>query len=201
MLPVGDNAEALEALHLNTDVLLGVGLAGGAEVGDAHRLVVELLLLDDGALDGHTVVVPAGDVGGVVATHRIASGDKVLDGLIKCVSHVDVAVTERRSVVQVKQGLALVFLEHFVVDVKLLPVGEHLRLTLGQTRSHGKIGLGKIQCVIVLLCHSCKLHSFRCCRFVGCGIIGYKRKKACFGGTPFRREEQPAQLSFENMNT
>ena len=52
VLPVADDAHALEALALHVDVVVGVGVAGRAEVGDAHCLVVELLLLDDGRLDG-----------------------------------------------------------------------------------------------------------------------------------------------------
>ena len=47
VLPVADNAEALEAIALDVDVLLGIGFAGGAEVRNAHGLVVELLLLDE----------------------------------------------------------------------------------------------------------------------------------------------------------
>jgi len=40
VLPVTDNAEALEAVHLNVDVLVRVCFAGAAEVCDAHRLVI-----------------------------------------------------------------------------------------------------------------------------------------------------------------
>ena len=153
VLPVADNAQTLEALHLDADILLGVGLAGGAEVGNAHCLVIELLLLDDGAFDRHAVVIPAGDVGRVVAAHCVRAGDEVLDGLVKGVTHMDVAVGERRAVMQVEQRLAFVFLEHFVVNIELLPVLEHIRLTLGKAGSHGEIGLGKIQGQIVFLCH------------------------------------------------
>ena len=42
MLPVGNNAHALEAFHLLFNILLGISGAGGAEVGNAHFLVVEL---------------------------------------------------------------------------------------------------------------------------------------------------------------
>ena len=154
VLPVGDNAHALEALHLAADVLLGVGLAGGAEIRYAHRLVVELLLLDDGGLDGHTVVVPAGDVGGVVAAHCVGAGNKVLEGLIQGVTHVNVAVGERRAVVQVEAGVTLVFLEHLVVDVKLFPVLEHFRLTLGKTGAHGEVGFRQVKSCVKILRHS-----------------------------------------------
>ena len=151
VLPVADNAEALEALALDIDVLLGIGFAGGAEVRNAHGLVVELLLLDDGALDGHAVVIPAGDIRSVVAAHRVGADDEVLDGLVERVTHVDVAVGERRAVVQGEAGLALVLLEHFVIDILLFPLFQHLGLALGQARAHGKVGFRQIKSGVEIL--------------------------------------------------
>ena len=110
----------------------------------------ELLLLDDGALDGHTVVIPAGDIGGVIAPHGVHTGDEVLQGLVQGVTHVQRAVGERRAVVQREQGLALVLLQQLVVEVDLLPVLEHLRLPLGQARPHGEVGLGQIDGLVVI---------------------------------------------------
>ena len=150
MLPVAQDAHALEALALDIHIVLGELLAGGAEVGHAHLLAVELVLLDDGGLDGHAVVIPAGDIGGVVAPHGIAAGDKVLDGLVQGVAHVQGAVRERRAVMQVEQGLALVLFEHLVVDVLVLPAPQHLRLPLGQARPHGEVRLGQIDGLVVV---------------------------------------------------
>ena len=107
VLPVGDDAETLEALALTVDEVAGELLAGLAEFGDRHGLVVELVLLDDRGLDGHAVVVPAGHVGRVIAAHGLLADDEVLEGLIERVAHVDVAVGERRAVVQNEAGLAI----------------------------------------------------------------------------------------------
>ena len=63
VVPVGHHAHALEALPLHVDIVVGELVAGGAEIRHAHGLVVELVLLDDGGLNGHAVVVPAGDIG------------------------------------------------------------------------------------------------------------------------------------------
>ena len=150
VLPVGHHAQALEALHLDADILLGIGVAGGTEVGHAHGLAVELLLLDDGALDGHTVVIPAGDIRGVPATHGVGPDDEVLQGLVQGVAHVEAAVGERRAVVKGEAGLALVLLQQLVVEVHVLPALEHLRLPLGQTRPHGEVGLGQIDGLVVI---------------------------------------------------
>ena len=73
-------------------------------------------------------------------------------------THVQSTVGERRAVVKVEQGLALVLFKHLVVDVHLLPVLEHLRLALGQTRTHRELGLGEIECCVILLCHKFILH-------------------------------------------
>ena len=100
VLPVAHHAHALEAVALDIDVVVGKLMAGTAELRDAHGLVVQLVLLDDGGLDGHTVVVPAGDIGGIVAAHRVHAGDKVLQGLVQGVAHVQRAVGERRAVVE-----------------------------------------------------------------------------------------------------
>ena len=145
VLPIADDAQALEALPLPIHILEGVSLAGGTEVGDGHGLVVEALLLDDGALNGHAVVIPAGDVGGVVAAHGVGADNEVLDGLVQGVAHMDIAVGEGRAVVQGEAGLALVLLHQLVIHVQLFPGLQHIRLPLGKAGAHGKIGLRKVQ--------------------------------------------------------
>jgi len=87
------------------------------------------------------VVVPAGDIGRVVAAHRVGTGDEVLQGLVERVTHVQSAVGERRAIVQGEAGLALVLFEHEVVEVHFLPVLEHLR-RLGRPARIGKPDLG-----------------------------------------------------------
>ena len=47
-------------------------------------------------------------------------------------------------------GLTLVSLEHFVVQIELVPVFEHSRLARGQTGSHREFGLRQIQGRVVV---------------------------------------------------
>ena len=161
VVPVSDDAEALEALALDVYVVVCKFLAGGAEVRRAHGFVIEFVLLYDRALDRHAVVVPAGDVRRVVAAHSVGAGDEVLEAFVQSVAHVDRAVGERRAVVQVEEGLALVLLEHLIVYVELLPGLEHLRLAFRKACSHRKVGLRQIQSGIVISWHSfisCIMH-------------------------------------------
>ena len=160
VLPVAHHAHALEAVPLDVDIVVGELMAGRAELGDAHGLVVQLVLLDDGGLNGHAVVIPAGDIGRVVAAHGVAAGDEVLQRLVQGVTHVQRTVGERRAVVQGEQGLALVLLQQLVVEIQLFPMLQHLRLTRGQAGAHGKAALGHIQCLLVLHVASPFIESF-----------------------------------------
>ena len=115
MLPVANDADAFEAVHLNIDVMLGKVMTGVAELRGAHGFPVQLVLLNDCRFNGHAVVVPSGDIRSVVSAHGIGAGDEILDGFVQSMSHVRCAVGERRAVMQVEQRFALVLLEHFII--------------------------------------------------------------------------------------
>jgi hypothetical protein len=51
---------------------------------------------------------------------------------------------------QAEERLTLVLLQQFIVQVQLLPVFEHLRLTRGQTAAHGEFGFGQIDGLVVI---------------------------------------------------
>ena len=153
MLPVAQNTEPLEAIHLTMNVLVGIGLAGGTEISYAHGLVVELLLLNDGALNGHTVVVPSGNIRHMVSAHHIAAVDEVLQGLVQGMAHMNVAIGEGRAIMQVEEGQAFALFQMLVIDVQFFPALQHVRLALRQTGAHGEIGFGQIKRGIIVFCH------------------------------------------------
>ena len=103
----------------------------------------------DGALDGQTVVIPAGNVGGVVAGHGLGTDDEILQGLVQCVAHVDIAVGEGRAIVQNEGGQILILLQQCVVQILLFPALQHAGLTGRQAGLHGEAGLGGDDCVLV----------------------------------------------------
>ena len=79
--------------------------------------------------------------------------DEILEDFVQGVSHMNVAVGEGRAVVQNEEGLACRTLKHAAVKVHILPILEHLRLTLGQLRTHCKCRRGKVQGFAVIFCH------------------------------------------------
>ena len=77
-IPVAHKAEALELIALDIDEVLRKFVAGGAEFRDGHSLAVKLLLLYDGALNRHSVVIPAGREGRLVSRHGFIADDEIL---------------------------------------------------------------------------------------------------------------------------
>ena len=159
VLKVALHAQTLELLVHDADVLGGKLLADLAQLqlGDTGLLVAE------GAqrlqLDGQAVGVIAGHVGCLEAGHVLIADDDVLDDLVQGRTHVDIAVGIRRAVVQDVLRLALVVLNHLLIDMVLLPVLEHFGFLLRQTGPHFKRGLHLMDGVVVVLRQSFLLSS------------------------------------------
>ena len=141
MFPVPHHAQTLKAAHLLLNKVLSKLGTGLPELGHGHILVQLLLGSLDGPLNGQTVVVPAGDIGGVVTHHGMAADDEIFQRLIQRMAHVDIAIGEGRAVMQNKAGKIFVLLQHFVVQVQVLPVLQHSRLPCRQTGLHREVGL------------------------------------------------------------
>ncbi|EJX03705.1 hypothetical protein EVA_08188 [gut metagenome] len=115
IFPVAQNTETLKAFSLLVNILLSILLAGISEVGNGHGLMVKLLLFYDGALYGHSVVIPARNIWGIVTTHSVRTDYEVLYGLVECVTHVYVTVREWRAVVKNKLGATLILLQKLMI--------------------------------------------------------------------------------------
>ena len=154
MLPVGVHAEALEALALDIDVLLGPLAAQLAQLRLAdlgHALRADGHLHH--VLDRLAVAVPAGNIGTEIPALGMAFHHEVLEDLVKGMADVDRAVSVGRPVVQ-DEGLAVgVLLQHAAVDILPLPCLQALGLLRRQVPAHGKIGAGQVHRVLVIACH------------------------------------------------
>ena len=162
MLPVGVHAEALEALALHVDVLLGPFAAEAAQRGlvDLRHLVGAERLLHH-VLDRLAVAIPAGHVRREEAALRVGLVHEVLEDLVEGVADVDGAVGVRGAVVQDERLAVLVLLEHLLVDALFLPLGQPLRLVLGQVRPHREVGLGQVHRFLVTVRHGVPYLSFK----------------------------------------
>ena len=157
MLPIGVHAEALEALALHVDVFLGPFAAEAAQRGlvDLGHFVGAESLLHH-MLDGLAVAVPAGHVGREEPALRMGLVHEVLEDLVEGMADMDGAVGVRRAVVQ-DEGLAvLVLLENLLVDMLFFPLGQTLRLALGQVSPHREVGLRQVHRFFVRVRHGCR---------------------------------------------
>ena len=153
VIPIALTAQTFELLPLHINIVLCKLMAVVPEFGNAHCLVVQLLLFDNSRFDGHTVVIPAGGIGCMPAGHVFIADDKVLNALVQGGTHVNHTVGERRAVVQNKIVFSHVAVHHFVVEIHFLPCLQHIRLPFGQRGPHGEVRFRQIDCCIVILGH------------------------------------------------
>ena len=153
VIPVTDNAQTLKLGSLGVYVLQCELLALVAEVLVADLMSVQTKSGNCLTLDRQTVGVPARHIRRLEACHILVTHDEVLEDLVQCVTQMQIAVCIRRAIVENKERLALVFLHHCMVNILFLPLLQKFRLALWKTRAHRKIGLRKIDCLVVILRH------------------------------------------------
>ena len=151
VLKVALHAQTLELRVHHIDMLGGELLADLAQLklGDTRLLIAERTQRLQ--LDRQTVGIVAGHIGCLKTGHILIADDDVLDDLVERGAHVDVAVGIRRAVVQDVLRLALVVLDHLLIDMVVLPVLEHLGLFFRQAGPHFKRGLHLMDGVVVVL--------------------------------------------------
>ena len=153
MIPVTDNAQTLKLGSLGVYVLQCELLALVAEVLVADLMSVQTKSGNCLTLDRQTVGIPARHIRRLEACNILVTHDEVLEDLVQCVTQMQIAVCVRRAIVENKERLALVFLHHCMVNILFLPLLQKFRLALRKTRAHRKIGLRKIDCLVVILRH------------------------------------------------
>src|SRR5260221_13258464 len=144
VVPTAEDSEALEVALVLLDVTRGKFAAEPAEFG-GRNLAFATEFFFDLSFDRETVAIPAGDVRGVMARHRLGFYDKILEDFVEACAEVDRARGIRGTVVENEKGLALACGKNGFVKIPVLPGGELFWLVLRQTGFHGKVGFGQIE--------------------------------------------------------
>src|SRR4030095_12376138 len=106
----------------------------------AHRFSLRAGLAIALQLDRQAVAVPDGNVRRVEAKHVVRLDDEVLENLVERVTHVDLAVCVRRTVVQQVLRGALAGRANLAIEVHRVPAGHGFRLGCLQVRLHREGG-------------------------------------------------------------
>ena len=150
LIPVGEDAQALEVAALARDLLGGVGatlFAEGGGVELASDLAVLLLHLQ---FDGQTMAIPAGHEGGVVAIQSGGLDDDVLQNLVDRMADMDIAVGIGRAVDQQERGTVSRLLLNAGIEAFRLPARQPVRLALHQLGLHLEGRLREVEgCLVV----------------------------------------------------
>ena len=124
-------------------------------------LWLELVLLDDGRLDGHTVVVPAGDIEVCSTPHSGSAGDEVLDGLVRGRwPHVRVSIGEGGRAVVEEAGACPRSFSNSLYGPCRFQRWSISGSRLGRTARMGNSVLGEIDGLVVIhvSCSSIMIH-------------------------------------------
>ena len=106
MVEVAEDADALELLALDVEILFGVLAAGVAHLERVHLQLFAAQRLIHLDFDGQAVAVPAGHVGRIEAGHGAGLDDEILEALVERVAEMDGAVGVGRAVMQDVGGRA-----------------------------------------------------------------------------------------------
>ncbi len=151
IVPLTDITDSLELLSLVVDVAVCKLCAELTELNN-RNVVVNACLCSCLKLGGKTVGIPAGNIRRTEAVHVLVSYNKVLEGLVKCMTKMDIAVCIGRAIVKNKLGLTLIHLDKLLINVHFLPASQHIGLSLRKVCSHGKFRFEHIKCRLIILC-------------------------------------------------
>ena len=115
-----------------------------AQLGYVELPLVLAQLLHDLVLDRQPVAVPARDVRGRKAPHRLVAQYGVFQNFVERRSDVHVAIGERRAVVQDEFRGARARLLNLFIQPDFLPVLYAGGLALHEVAAHGEFGVGKV---------------------------------------------------------
>ena len=158
-------------MRLNCAVCFAIHDSANASQSARSSAVVTRFILfaefaGDFLFDRQPVAVPARNIGRPESAHRFVAEDDFLQRLVERVAEMEIAVRERRSVVQHetfarRRVLAL----DRLVKAGLFPVGNPSWLALRKTRAHREVRFRKLQSVFQIVGHAKE----KCARV---GVVG-----------------------------
>ena len=178
MVEVSEDANALELVTLDLQILFGIFAAG---VADLERVHLQLFAAEGFIhfdFDGQAVAVPAGNVGRIQAAHGAGLDDEVLEALVERMAQMQGAVGVGWAVMQDVGRRAGARFPDLIVDAHGLPALEHFGLVLRQVGLHGEIGCGQIDGCL-------EVHSGLCLRSI-LNLSLYAERRIGIEGRGFR---------------
>ena len=160
IVPLPDDAEALELLPLNLNPMLGEMPAFLPQLVYRHFVFFGALFsvtLLDFPFDRETMAIPSRHVTRVFAHHLLGSDDHVLENFVQRMSDVKMSVGVGRSVMKNEGRSALLFAQP-VVNADPLPPFEPAGLPLRKARPHREIGFRKLESASVVSIFSAHRH-------------------------------------------
>src|SRR5882724_7352248 len=146
IFPVAENAQSPKLIPLNLNILSSVLLRPLAhfERRKSPRF------LDHFEFDWQTVAVPTGHERCPEAQHRATLHDQIFEDLIQGRAHMNVTVGKWRTIVEHEKWCVLSYFLNLAVETCVLPFSQNFRLPRNEVGLHRKIGLGQVQCLLVV---------------------------------------------------
>ena len=146
VFPIAKDAEPLELPALDVDELARVFLALAPDF-DGRQAARFLHHLE---LDRQPVAVPARHERRAKTRHRFRFHDQILEDLVQRGAHVDIAIRERRAVVQDEKRRVFPRVLDAPVKPRALPLRQPRRFAGNEVRLHREIRLWQEQSVFVI---------------------------------------------------
>ena len=99
------------------------------------------------------MTIPARNVRCAFAQHRLRFHHEIFQNFVESGAHMHVSIGEWRPVMQHKQLAAFSRFLDLLVDSRLLPCSQHLRLARREVRLHRKFRVWQINSIFVVLTH------------------------------------------------
>ncbi len=148
IIPVAENAKALELFALDVDPFVGEFPAFMAEPDDGYLILVFprlAVFFLDLPFYRQAVTVPAGNIVGIEAQHLPGPHDYILENLVQGMADMKMAVGVWRPVMEDELLPALGIPAQFPVNFHSLPAIYGFRLSSGQAGFHRERSPGKKQ--------------------------------------------------------